>query len=254
MQPNFLSEGQSVVTVAIDYAHGAIEPEHSHDCCQLIHILSGIVRVTTPGGVWLVPPGRGVWLPTGTRHSLTFTGHVRARTLFVDALARADLPAECQVVQISGLLRELIIASVGINAHYHAGSRDERIIELILDELRCLPVLPMNLCLPRSPQLLALCKGINENIDQAYSLEETAAQLAMSGRTLSRHFQRETGLSFSDWVRRAKIIAAINALTNGCSVLEAALDVGYDSPAAFSTMFRRVTGVSPGEFSLPARR
>lgn len=254
MHDNFLQQGQSLTTVAIDYPHGASEPTHHHRCCQLIHILSGVVQVTTPGGVWLVPPGRGVWLPAGTHHSLEFTGHVAARTLFVDALARADLPATCEVVQISGLLRELILAATAIPAHFHAGSREERIVELILDELRVLPVLPLHLSQPRSPQLVALCQQITENISQAYALEDEALRLSVSGRTLSRHFQRETGLSFSDWVRRAKIVAAMNLLTEGYSVLEAALEVGYDSPAAFSSMFRRVLGISPGEFTAPARR
>ncbi|WP_294910278.1 AraC family transcriptional regulator [Tatumella sp. UBA2305] len=249
MHDDFLAPGQSLTTVAIDYPHGAAESGHSHRCCQLIHLLSGLVRVTTPAGDWLVPPGRGVWLPARTVHSLKFTGHVRARTLFVDPLARADLPAQCQVVQITPLLRELINASLGIPAHFLSGGRDERIIELILDELRIMPILPLNLPDPVDLQLLAVCEEIKQNVAENYELEQVANQLGISGRTLSRRFQRETGLSFSDWVRRAKIIAAMNALSQGHSVLEAALEAGYDSPAAFSVMFRRILGVSPSEYS-----
>ena len=152
MHDDFLAPGQSLTTVAIDYPHGAGEPAHSHRSCQLIHILSGLVRVTTSAGDWLVPPGRGVWLPARTRHSLKFTGRVQARTLFVDPLARADLPAQCQVVQITPLLRELINASLGISASFPSGGRDERIIELILDELRIMPILPLNLPEPGDPQ------------------------------------------------------------------------------------------------------
>ncbi len=40
------------------------------------------------------------------------TGNVAARTLFIDPLARADLPAGCQIVQITPLLRELIVSSI----------------------------------------------------------------------------------------------------------------------------------------------
>lgn len=249
MHDDFLAPGQSLTTVAIDYPHGSGEPDHHHRSCQLIHILSGLVRVTTTAGDWLVPPGRGVWLPARTLHRLKFTGHVRARTLFVDPLARADLPALCQVVQITPLLRELINESLAIPAHFLSGGRDERIIELILDELRIMPILPLNLPDPADPQLLTVCGEIKQNIAENYELEQVARQLGISGRTLSRRFQRDTGLSFSDWVRRAKIIAAINALSQGHSVLEAALEAGYDSPAAFSVMFRRVLGVSPSDYS-----
>lgn len=63
MHDDFLAPGQSLTTVAIDYPHGAGEPAHSHRSCQLIHILSGLVRVTTSAGDWLVPPGRGSGYP-----------------------------------------------------------------------------------------------------------------------------------------------------------------------------------------------
>ncbi|MBL3397538.1 AraC family transcriptional regulator, partial [Klebsiella pneumoniae] len=76
------------------------------------------VQVTTRLGSWVVPPGRGVWVPAKVVHSLRITGQVAARTLFVDPLARADLPAQCQVVQVSPLLRELIICAMEIAPDY----------------------------------------------------------------------------------------------------------------------------------------
>jgi hypothetical protein len=96
---------RSIVPVAKDYQHGEFEPLHYHDCAQLIHSLSGVVQVNTRLGSWVVPPGRGVWLPARVEHSLQITGKVAARALLVDPLARADLPASCEVVQISPLLR-----------------------------------------------------------------------------------------------------------------------------------------------------
>lgn len=107
----FSFQHRPLVPFAHDYAHGDQEDWHQHDCAQLLHILSGVVRVATPAGYWVVPPGRGVWLPAGTPHALRMTGNVAARTLFIDPLARADLPAGCQIVQITPLLRELIVSS-----------------------------------------------------------------------------------------------------------------------------------------------
>lgn len=108
---SFSFQHRPLVPFAHDYAHGDQEDWHQHDCAQLLHILSGVVRVATPVGYWVVPPGRGVWLPAGTPHALRMTGNVAARTLFIDPLARADLPAGCQIVQITPLLRELIVSS-----------------------------------------------------------------------------------------------------------------------------------------------
>jgi len=93
--PGFDFSQRPLVPLAHDYAHGASEPWHQHDCAQLIHTLSGVVRVETEYGSWIVPPSRGVWLPAFTRHALQITGRVAARTLFIHPLARADLPASC---------------------------------------------------------------------------------------------------------------------------------------------------------------
>lgn len=239
---------RSIVPVAKDYQRGEFEPPHYHDCAQLIHSLSGVVQVNTRLGSWVVPPGRGVWLPARVEHSLQITGKVAARALLVDPLARADLPASCEVVQISPLLRELIICAMDIPADYPAGGREERIMELILDELRVLPILPLNLPEPRSDALLTLCRHIQQSLAYPWELEQAARYINVSGRTLSRRFQRETGLRFGDWVRRARLLAALNALAAGHSVLEVALDLGYDSPSAFSAMFRRLLGVAPSAY------
>ena len=237
-----------LIPFAHDYPHGATEPWHSHDCAQLLHTLSGVVRVETEQGHWIVPPSRGVWLPAGTRHRLNITGHVAARTLFIDPFARADLPSVCQVVQISDLLRELIIHSLSLPAQYDAGTREERIYELILDEIRVMNVLPFNLPQPTTPALQALCHQIQNEPGKAWTVAMAAAQLNMSERTLLRHFRKQTGLSFSEWVRRAKLMLALNYLAQGQSVLRVALELGYESHSAFSAMFRRILGASPGDY------
>jgi len=255
MHYNVLAPYQAIVPLAIDYQHGDSEPAHSHNCSQLIHTLCGVVEVHTALGTWMVPPGRGVWLPAHVEHSLRFIGGVKARTLFVDPLARADLPAQCQVVQISPLLRELILVSLTLPSDYLPGGRDERIMELLLDELRLLPTLPLHLPEPQEPELLALSQHICSDLSASWELEDVAQRLNISSRTLSRRFQRETGLRFSEWVRQAKLLEALQQLAAGNSVIDVALALGYDSPSAFSAMFRRSLGVSPSEyFSQPESR
>lgn len=236
------------VPYAHDYLHGEREPWHQHDCAQLLHILSGVVRVDTLEGSWVVPPGRGVWLPAGTQHALRITGNVAARTLFIDPLARADLPASCQIVQITPLLRELIVAAFSLPENYAPGSRDERIYELVLDEIRGMQALPFYLPEPHSETLKKLCQQIRDTIAEPWSSAQAAAFINMSEKTLSRHFQRQTALTFGEWVRRARLMEALVRLAQGHSVLRVALDLGYGSHSAFTAMFRRVMGVSPSDY------
>ncbi|WP_426723959.1 AraC family transcriptional regulator [Enterobacter cloacae complex sp. 292E8] len=237
-----------LVPFAHDYVHGDSEPWHQHDCAQLLHTLSGVVRVDSASGCWVVPPGRGVWLPAGTQHSLRITGNVAARTLFIDPLARADLPATCQIVQISSLLRELILASLLLDESYSPGSRDERVYELILDEIRLMPVLPFHLPEPESEPLRQLCQRIRQAPGESWSSTEAASSAGMSERTLNRHFQQQTGLRYAEWLRRARLLEALQRLAQGQPVLRVALDLGYGSHSAFTAMFRRVMGTSPSDY------
>ncbi|MDW7568467.1 AraC family transcriptional regulator, partial [Klebsiella pneumoniae] len=49
---SFSFQHRPLVPFAHDYAHGDHEDWHQHDCAQLLHILSGVVRVATPVGYW----------------------------------------------------------------------------------------------------------------------------------------------------------------------------------------------------------
>ena len=170
------------------------------------------------------------------------------RTLFIDPLARADLPSSCQIVQISPLLRELIVASLALTERYYPGTRDERIYELILDEIRGMTVLPFGLPEPHAEGLRRLCQRVREAPGEPWASHQAAQASGMSERTLNRHFQQQTSLTWSEWVRRAKLMEALVRLAQGQSVLRVALDLGYGSHSAFSAMFRRVMGTAPSDY------
>ena len=69
--------------------------------------------------------------------------------------------------------------------------------------------------------------------------------LNWSPRTFSRRFREQTGLSFGQWRQQACLMAAVTRLAAGEAVTRVALDLGYDSPSAFSSMYRRVMGEAP---------
>lgn len=231
-----------------NYPHGHIEDWHSHDRIQLIHTLTGVIRVQTHEGIWIIPPGRGVWIPAHKPHALLSSGDVRARGVFIENTLQHDIQNECHVVAIPALLRELMSSAMDIQNEIQPESRNERLLQLILDEVRLLPALAFNLPDPQSPKLQQLCQRIKENLALEWSLEESAQQLHISSKTLARHFQKETGLHFSHWVRQAKLMQAMIDLAMNKPVLNVALDLGYESPSAFSAMFKRETSMTPSDY------
>ncbi len=111
-----------------------------------------------------------------------------------------------------------------------------------------MPILPFHLPEPQSEALRHLCQQIRQASGESWSSAQAAKLLSMSERTLNRHFQQQTGLSYSEWVRRARLLEALVRLAQGQPVLRVALDLGYGSHSAFTAMFRRVMGISPSDY------
>ncbi|PYE18058.1 AraC family transcriptional regulator [Williamsia limnetica] len=82
-------------------------------------------------------------------------------------------------------------------------------------------------------------------------LEEWAARLHTSTKTLQRDFVREFGMSYSQWRNRIRLDAAV-VLLETKSVTEVAHRVGYSSVPAFVTAFAREYGHTPGRYALGA--
>jgi AraC-like DNA-binding protein len=93
--------------------------------------------------------------------------------------------------------------------------------------------------------LIARCQSFLKKPDSHQTIDEWCDALGMSRRSFTRLFRKETGLSFMTWRQQACLVAALPRLVAGETVTSVAVDLGYDNPAAFTTMFKRVLGASP---------
>ena len=221
---------------------------HSHPRFQLIFAVRGVMTIDTREATWLVPPQRAVWMPPKTEHRVKTAGEVHMRTLYIDTAAAKRMPRGCEVLEVTPLLRELILRATELPIEYEERGPAGRVIRLLLDELASLPRLPYSLPVPRTAPLGPICARLMETPNEAATLEDIAARHGTTSRTLARHFRRETGMSFAEWRRRARLLRALGWIAEGRPILSVALDLGYDSPSAFSAMFRRELGVPPSRF------
>ncbi|KAF1067272.1 MAG: HTH-type transcriptional regulator NimR [Pseudomonas citronellolis] len=215
---------------------------------QLVHAIGGVLVGETAAGWWGTRPTRGGWWQAGVEHSLRMRGSARVRSLFVDPSAVDGLPEGDCVIDVSPLLRELILAATSVAPRYSADSRDGRLMRFLLDELRSLPVLPFHLPWPTDARMLRVCRELVEAPAQEATAEQWAERLAMSPKTFHRHFQASTGVTFGRWRQQARLLLALEYLAEGRPVLEVALQHGYDSQSAFAAAFRRQFGVAPSAF------
>jgi AraC-like DNA-binding protein len=245
---DFQTVPRPIGAMAKDFPDGFFIAPHAHPRHQLIHAWSGVMRISTRQAAFVVPPHRAVWMPADIVHELRMSGDVAMRTLYIARDAVTAMPRDCCVVAVSPLLRELILRATTLPLLYDEQGAAGRVMALILDELRLLPVLPLSLPMPREPRLQKICRGLLDDPASPLTLPGWGRRVGASGRTLARRFQSETGLSFGRWRQQARLLEALGRLAQGQSVTTVALDLGYDSPSAFTSMFRRALGRTPSSY------
>jgi AraC-like DNA-binding protein len=234
-----------VAVMARAWTLGEHIPLHIHRRAQLLHATTGIMRVETEAAAWIVPPARALWLPAELPHSVTMRSHVEMRTIYFDPGVCGALPAQAVMVEISGLLRELILALLGEPADYDEDGRGGDIARLILSEMARLKERRLDVPMPRDQRALRIARALLDDASVGHDLDRWAEQAGASRRTLARLFRSETGLGFAEWRARLRAVDGLARLADGASVAEVAVLVGYASPSAFSAMIHRTLGQPP---------
>lgn len=227
---------------------GSWTPTHRHEWVQFSYAISGVLGVHTEQGSFFAPPQWGVWIPAGLDHEVVTSTRAEMRSLYVRKQDCLWAKSRCRVLEVTPLARELIKAFCQLPADYpEAGSSESRLVRVLLDQLAVLPEVGFSLPLPRHSHLLKLCDELIKTPDLSSSLSSWAVRLNMSEKTVTRLFQRETGLSFRSWRQRARLLSSLNPLQAGESVTNTALMCGYDSTSAFIAAFKGFFGTTPGE-------
>jgi AraC-like DNA-binding protein len=239
--------------VARDYPKGMRIDPHLHREAQLIYAASGTMQVTTPGGRWLVPPDRAVWVPAGLQHTIDLLADIEMRTLYF------DLPWLERQQRLQGLTREFVVRvspllHQSILALFEARNTEERtdlLVRLVMLELHQAEDSTTFVPLPHEPRCRRAAMIVLDDPTGAHDIDSLAREVGTSARTLSRLFSTETQLSFKSWCQRARIAAAIQRISTDASVSmkQLATQLGYASVPAFSAAFRQVTGRTPTEFA-----
>lgn len=234
-----------VVALGAEYADGYRVAVHSHSRAQLLHALTGVVIVSTDQGRWIVPPDHAMWIPAGVHHGVEMLGQVHMRSAYVRSGTGNALSDRLCVLAMTDLMSTLIAEAVEIGHEDEPSARSQALIQLILHEVPRLSERPFALSFPTHPKLEKLCREFLVSPTPHVTIDDWAHRAGMSRRAFTRIFLRETGLSLSVWRRQATLFAALPKLAEGVPVTLLALDLGYESTPAFTTMFRRMLGVSP---------
>jgi len=227
---------------------GETKPHH-HKKAQLMYVISGVLTMQAANGIWTVPPHCALWIPGGVPHAGRMAGHIKIASLYIDPAFVAPLDQDCGILFVQPFLRELILRfDTEVSLAKIDGEREARLISVLIDELAAAPLEPIHLPMPKDKRLVRLTESMIESPGVRFTIDEWGARVGASNRTLSRLFQRETGMSFVRWRQQLHVGLALQRLAQGDSVTNIATDLGYESVSAFISMFRRMLGTTPARY------
>ncbi len=237
------SQRFEVEGLATDYPAGAWIETHAHEAHQVIHASTGVMRVVSNTASWVVPPGRAIWMPAGRSHAIRCHTAVEMRTVYLSGRS-PGFPGDCQVWAVSPLMREIAVRiSTGPDAKQLV-----HLVALLLAEIETIDSLPLVLPAPQDLRLRRLTDALSDDPADGRALTEWARDLGLSERSLIRRFHAETGLTFRQWRRQARLLAALERLAANEPVTTVAFAVGYDSVSAFISAFRDAFGETPRRY------
>ena len=237
-----------IASVSADLKDGHVIPEHSHPEDQLLFASKGVMTLHTKQGVWVVPPLRAVWIPANTPHSVVMSGQVSMRTLyFLPKLCRA-FRGKCLVMNVSSLLRELILHACKFKRLNSRTAGERRIVGIIVDQLKSVDSVPLQLPHPSDSRAMRVVRTLLADPADQRTLEKLCEDCGASKRTIQRVFLEETRMNFGKWRQQLRLLHALQLLASGEKVTAAALEAGYNSPSAFIAMFRKQLGTTPTRY------
>ncbi|HBO39262.1 MAG TPA: AraC family transcriptional regulator, partial [Pasteurellaceae bacterium] len=98
-------------------------------------------------------------------------------------------------------------------------------------------------------RLSALLEKLRQNPANTYSIDDLAAQAHISRRTFTRHFQKTTGTSFTQWLINERLQISLELLESSrLSIEKIAEQTGFQSAVNFRQHFKQRFKVSPNDW------
>jgi AraC-like DNA-binding protein/quercetin dioxygenase-like cupin family protein len=237
-----------IATLRSDYQAGYFFTEHFHERDQLIYACQGVMTVATSQGIWVVPTQRAVWIPSPLPHTVRMVTSVSLRTLYLKRKLARSLPKDCCVVNVSPLLRELILHACDFCTLSREVTRQAHLINVILDQLQTLEHVPLRLPTPIDSRARKVAEVLFDNPGEERSLHDICRLAGASRRTIERCFLSDTAMSLGKWRQQLRLLHALQLLAEGEKITHVAGVAGYSTASSFVSAFKSVLGTTPGRY------
>ncbi len=228
----------------------------SHDFWELICVLEGRIDITADDLVFELNEGQCFLHPPMQFHSFQSVGSTEP-TIVVISFSGENIPHAPDTVCIAedpSRIRHLYALAQKYFTFRHKIWIDEaregylhfvKELELFLLQLSHTDSRGSNSISARN--YTAIMQTLHQNLCRRLTVREIAELCNMSEINLQKTFSHYAGVGVMDYFTRIKMQYAATLLREGYSVKETALQLGYHDQNYFSTVYKRINGISPSK-------
>ncbi|AZG45047.1 helix-turn-helix transcriptional regulator [Gordonia insulae] len=198
-------------------------------------------------GTVTLPSDHAIWIPAGTRHTMTISADSVVVPTFFDSSITSSLRS-ADVIAVDFHFRALVLALVGAAYAPHLAPETELRRQLLSVIEQAAPTGALSLTMPNDGPARVVAEALRTNPADGRTIDEWARHTHSSARTIERAFRLQTGGTFQQWRTHCRMETAKALLSRAQSVAAVSHRVGYHSQSSFARAFRAHFGRPPGEF------
>ena len=225
-----------------------------HSFYELVYVLSGTVGITAGDKVYCLSAGQCLLHPPNEFHRIRSEKGSEPHVLNL-SFHSSSMPQQEGRIFAPGLKKEEELMDISLQVREGLRqSSAEKLNEQRLRLERWLIVVMKNASdsgAVESSAALRYSEIVNvlqAHLHESLSAEEIARLCSMSLSNLKKVFTKYAGMGVSRYFTEMKMRRAVELLQSGKRVGEVAAALGYTDQNYFSTAFRRVMGVPPGQY------
>ena len=218
----------------------------------LIYAFTGAFQLEMDHVRWLLPPQRAAWVAAHVPFQLSTERPGTTNSVLFAESAIPQPAFACRVFAVSTLAREMLSYAVrwGSDRDEQDTTADTffRALATVCNELAASPDLFWLPC-AQSPELRQALDYTLAHLSDKPTFAEVARAAHVSERTLARRCIKETGMIWSQFAHRARMLRAMELLAApDINVIEVVDAVGFLSVSAFNHAFRAFTSETPSSY------
>jgi len=219
---------------------------HTHNKAQLLYAPQGCMSIQLKGKKSVLPPTRAAWIPAGVEHCATMNNVVEYRSLYFSPSVTPPID-QIKIVRVTPLLQALI-ERMAFWPWDKPEPEMSNTLALFVEELEQAPEQSLSLPIPTDPRLKTWINSLGRSTSVAPALNQLANQVGASSKTISRIFNKETGMPYQSWRQQWRLLRSIELLSQGLQVNDVAYQLEFSSDSAFITFFKQQTGATPLQY------